>query len=137
MLQQSPQRVVLSSQFLFHIFDTLVGHFYGHFYGHFCWKYIYIYFRTIFQNFDMDVETGSDHKKENSNFMKFKKFISRIKLVAKKLNHIPIIFLCILFLSSIFKYTLTTIKCVLLTITIQIVIFLYTLFFRKQNKKYL
>ena len=85
----------------------------------------------------MDVEIGLDHKKENSNFMKFKKFISRIKLVAKKLNHVPIILLCLLILSSIFQYTLTPIKCVMFTITVQFVIFLYTLFFRKQNKKYL
>ena len=69
----------------------------------------------------MDVETGLDHKKENSNFMKFKKFISRIKLVAKKTKSCP-------YYSPVH---------IIFVITIQIVIFLYTLFFRKQNKKYL
>ena len=93
----------------------------------------------------MDEEIGLEahHKKENSNFMiKFKvilrKFIFRMKLVAKKLSHFPIILLCLLFFSSIFPYTLTPIKCIIFTMIIQFVIFLYPLFFRKTKiKKYL
>ena len=85
----------------------------------------------------MDIEKGLYFKKENKNFIRSKFFISKIKLVVKKLNHIPIIFLCIFFVSSILECNnLTIIKNLLLIIIIQMVIFLYRIFYRKKGKKY-
>ena len=51
----------------------------------------------------MDIDTGLYLKKENQHFIKFKNFISKIKLVAKKLNHIPIIFFMHIFCFIHFK----------------------------------
>ena len=79
----------------------------------------------------MDIEKGLS-KKRNKNLIR-----SKIFSVVKKLNHLPIIFLGIFFVTSFLKCNnLIIITTLLAVIIIQIVIFLYNNFYRKRDKKY-
>ena len=78
----------------------------------------------------MDIEKGLSKKRNNKNLIR-----STIFSVVKKLNHLPIIFLGIFFVTSFLKCNnLIIITALLTVIVIQIVILLYKK--RKRDKKY-
>ena len=77
----------------------------------------------------MDIEGGLSKKRNNKNLIR-----SKIFSIVKKLNHLPIIFLGILFVTSFLKCNNLIIMTALLTvIVIQIIIIIIIIILQKKG----